>query len=251
MLLVATVLAFGLSACRVEFDLAVAVAEDGSGTVSLRAVADPETVAAAPTIAERIMADDLIAAGWSVDGPTVTEGGQVVVTLTRPFADADQLATILGDIGPPVLEPSAARDLTVDDLGRVVAATNTLRASLGLPDGFASFSDPDLEAALGGAPFADDLAGLEPADVIGFDLSVSLPSADGPQVREWSAPLDGSTVEVEFVTRQGDDAGPTWSGVLSTVLGVILVLWVVVAASFITWVALARRRRRATVASGR
>lgn len=244
-------MALTLSACQVDVDLAVAVAEDGSGTVSLRVVADAETVAAAPTIAERILVDDLIAAGWTVEGPTVTDGGQVVVTLTRAFADAAGLTTILGDIGPPLLDPLAERELTIDDLDRVVAARNTLRATLGLPNGFSSFSDPDLEAALGGAPFADDLAGLDPGDVLGFDLSVSLPSADGPQVREWSAPLDGSTLEVEFVTQQGDDGGLTWSGVLSTVLGIILIVWVAGSTLFVVWVVLARRRRRTAVTSER
>ena len=251
MLLATALLTLTLSACRVELDLAVAVAEDGSGTVSLRAVADADTVAAAPTIAERIMVDDLVAAGWTVEGPTITDDGQVVVTLTRSFVDATDLSTILGDIGPPLLDPVAERDLTTDDLDRVVAASNTIRATLGLPDGFSSFSDPDLEAALGGAPFADDLAGVAPADVLSFDLAVSLPSADGPQVREWSAPLDGSTVEVELVTRQGADGGLTWSGVLSTILGIVLIVWVLAATSFLGWVVLARRRRRAAVSSDR
>jgi hypothetical protein len=250
-ILAAVTMALTLSACRVDVDLAVSVAEDGSGTVSMRVVADAATVAAAPTIAERILVDDLIAAGWTVDGPTVTEGGQVVVTLSRAFAGAADLSTILGDIGPPLLDPIAERDLTTDDLGRVVAARNTLRATLGLPDGFSSFSDPDLEAALGGEPFADDLAGLDPGDVLGFDLSVSLPSADGPQVREWSAPLDGSTVDVELETRQGADGGLSWSGVLSTVLGIVLVVWVAASTLFVTWVVLARRRRRSAVASDR
>lgn len=240
-----------LSSCRVDIDLAVAVADDGSGTVSLRAVADAATVAAAPTIAERILVDDLVAAGWTVEGPLTTADGQVVVILTRTFADADGLATILGDIGPPVLDPVAERELEIDDLDRVVGATNTLRATLGLPNGFASFSDADLDAALGTAPFADDLAGVDPDDVLGVDLTVSLPSADGSQVREWSAPLDGSTLDIEFITRQGDDGGLTWSGVLSTVLGIVLVVWVGASALFVAWVVVARRRRRTAVTSDR
>ena len=68
----AVAMVLALSSCRVEIDLAVAVADDGSGTVSLRAVADAATVAAAPTIAERVLVDDLVAAGWTVDGPTTT-----------------------------------------------------------------------------------------------------------------------------------------------------------------------------------
>ena len=247
----AVAMVLALSSCRVEIDLAVAVADDGSGTVSLRAVADAATVAAAPTIAERVLVDDLVAAGWTVDGPTTTADGQVVVTLSRTFADATGLETILADIGPPLLDPVAERELDIDDLDRIVAATNTLRATLGLPDGFASFSDADLDAALGAAPFADDLDGVAPADVLGFDLTVSLPSADGPQVREWSAPLDGSTLDIEFVTRQGDDDGLTWSGALSTVLGIVLVVWVGASTLFVAWGVVARRRRRPAVTSDR
>ncbi|MGA1566468.1 MAG: hypothetical protein ACO39Q_09690, partial [Ilumatobacteraceae bacterium] len=49
--------------CRLDVDVAVSMAADGSGTVSLRAVADSELVAAAPAAAQRPLVDDLVSAG--------------------------------------------------------------------------------------------------------------------------------------------------------------------------------------------
>ena len=235
-----------ITGCRLDLDVAVSMAADGSGTISVRAVADAELVEAAPAAVDRLLVDDLLEAGWTVDGPAPTADGGSSVVLTHRFDDASDLNTLLGSIGPPILNPIVARELTTDDLGRITAADTSLTATLGLPDGFASFSDADLVEALGEEPFAGDLAARSPEQVMSFDLTIALPdtSSDGGQVIEtFSAPLDGSSTTVTMTAEQRTERPRTFSDLAATVLGVLLVVWVVASVSFIAWVLMARRRK--------
>ena len=124
-----------------------------------------------------------------------------------------------------------------------------------LPDGFASFSDADLLAAVGGLPFEAEIAasGLTPADAMSFTYRVSLPgelvSAEqgtevGDGVIEWQATLDGTETSLYVQTVQRPaGSGATWAGPLATIAMILLVAWVVAAVGFIGFVALARRKK--------
>ena len=122
---------------------------NGSGSVSVRAVADQALVEAAPSIASQVLVDDLLEAGWLVDGPSPTNVGGVEMVLTHNFSNAEELALILGSIGPPFSDVTARRDVTRDALDNVIAAENSVSANLGLVNGFNDFSDSDLSALLG------------------------------------------------------------------------------------------------------
>ena len=52
---------------------------DGAGTITVTATADAELVAQAPGLADDLHFDDLVAAGWAVDGPTPTDDGGLEV----------------------------------------------------------------------------------------------------------------------------------------------------------------------------
>jgi hypothetical protein len=137
-------------------------------------------------------------------------------------------------------------------------ATTTLSGQLALTGGFDAFADADLLAAIGGSPYAAQIAasGATPATALNVSLRATLAGAvqdtngraeQGATV--WTAPLDGSTANVQLVTRQSPGGGGVWS-VTSTVLLVVLVLWLAVATVFIVSVVRARarkaqRRRRA------
>jgi hypothetical protein len=63
------VAALALTACKVDTTVAVEVEADGSGVITVTAVADAEVVAQAPGLAEDLRFDDAIAAGWVLDRP--------------------------------------------------------------------------------------------------------------------------------------------------------------------------------------
>lgn len=238
-----------LAACQLDVDIAVSMTANGSGSVSVRVVADEELVEAAPSIASRVLVDDLLEAGWLADGPSQLDDGGVVITLTHNFTNADELTDILNSIGPPISEVSVQRDLTRDTADRVVAATNSISATLKLTDGFNDFSDAELNTLLGGMPFEDLLEGRSPADVMTVDISIALPdsSADGQErIEEWSAPLDGTSTSLEMTTSQTTDNPTTLTSRISTALGFLLVGWIAASGIFITWVVVARRRRALT-----
>ncbi len=60
-------------------------------------------------------------------------------------------------------------------------------------------------------------------------------------VLEWSAPLDGSALDL--TTRTVQRPGPTWASILSVTALVLLGVWVVLAGAFLVSVARVRRRR--------
>lgn len=237
-----------LTACRLDVTVDVVMEPDGTGTVTMVAVADAELVGQVPELAEDLRLDDAIAAGWSVDGPTPTDDGGLIITLVHPFHSAEELANVLNSIGPPLTEMAAART-TQDEV-----TTNAISGTLVLQDGYASFSDIELTEAVGGLPFEDRIAasGLTPEQAMSFTLTAKLPgelvtAETGTEVGDgairWEAPLDGSQVSVLVHTVQRPASGGEWAGPLSKLALVLLIVWIVLAAAFIVFVTVARRRK--------
>ena len=144
--------------------------------------------------------------------------------------------------------------------------TNAINGDLQLADGFESFADTDLLQPVGGLPFADefDAMATTPAESMSFTFRVSLPgelvSAEtgtevGDGVIEWTAPLDGSAVNLYTATVQRPaGSGGAWAAPLSTAALIALDrLDRRSPTAFIGFVAFARRskrRRRETGARG-
>mgnify|MGYP003119416751 CR=1 FL=1 len=239
-----------LSACRLDVTVDVVMEPDGTGVVTVDAIADAELMAQVPGLVDDLRLDDAIANGWAVDGPTEAADGTVSITLTHTFASHVELATVLRSIGPPLTDMRAARTLADDQ------TTNAIDGDLQLPNGFESFADADLIATVGGLPFGDEFAAsaMTPSEAMSFVFRVSLPgeliSAEtGTEVDdgviEWTAPLDGSSVNVYTATVQRPAGeGGAWAGPLSTAAFIALIVWVVVAAAFIAFVAIARSNKR-------
>ena len=250
-LLILVLGALVLSACRLDVVVSVEMEPDGTGVVTVVAVADAELVGLVPELVEDLRLDDALANGWVVEGPILDEAGGLSLTLTHPFASAQELANVLNSIGPPLSGMEAARTF---DPG-TEQTTNGVRGALVLPNGFESFSDPDLNTAVGGLPFAAEFGaiGRSPSDTMSFTYRVSLPgeliSSDGVQadggVFEWVAPLDGSVASLDVQTVQRPPgSGNSWAGPLSTIALVLLVAWVIASAAFIAFVAVARNNKR-------
>lgn len=114
-----------------------------------------------------------------------------------------------------------------------------------------AFADPDVLAAIGATPYADQVAAASasPSQAVGVTMRATLPgkitTATGT-VKDgtvsWLVPLDGT--QLDLATTAVDDHGTAriW-GLASNVALIALIGWCIVAAVFITWVVRQRRRR--------
>ncbi len=238
-----------LASCRVDVSVDMQVEPDGTGTITFVATADAELVTAVPTLADDLALDDVIAAGWTVEGPTPTADGGLTITLRHNFFSDAEASNLLNSLGPPFAEMAYVRNTTGDD------TTNRLSGLLGLSDGFASFADDDLVAAVGSLPFAEQLerSGATPADSLGATIRVSLPGEIEPTATngtrledgryEWVVPMDGTILDWRALSVQSPGDDRWWARPLSVVALVLLVAWIVFMVVFIAYVALARWRR--------
>ena len=135
---------------------------------------------------------------------------------------------------------------TISESGTTITMVGSLRI-----DGLAAFADPDVLAAIGATPYAEEIAaaGQGPTQAVGVTFRASLPgkitSATGTVEDgsvSWIVPLDGS--QLDLATSAVDDHGTAkiW-GIASNAALIGLVVWCALAAAFIAWVARQRKRR--------
>ena len=236
-----------LAACHVDATVDIAVEADGSGTITVTALADADVVSQAPGLAEDLRFDDAEAAGWTVTAPVATADGGLQVELSHEFANPEEATALLQSIngsGGPLHGVVLSRG--IDERGTIVSLTGSLRI-----DGLAAFADPDVLAAIGATPYAEQVAASNssPNQAVGVTVRAELPgkitSATGTVENgsvSWIVPLDGS--QVDLGTTATDDHGTAriW-GVASNVALIALVGWCIVAAAFIAWVVRQRKRR--------
>ena len=246
--LVVVALVLVAAGCRVDLDVAVVVNEDGTGTITLTATADADVVRQATGLAQDLRFDDLEEAGWVVEGPAVNADDGITVTLTHSFATPEDATAILGTLN------GADGPFLGLELGRTEdgeAVTYSLAGVGRVNSGLASFTDPDLLAAVGATPYANEIAAanLSPTQAIGLSLAVDLPgsveeSSADPEADglAWTIPLDGSSTQLTATSTLSLAGDTTWS-VVATVFLVALVAWLVIAAAFILFVVNARKRR--------
>lgn len=238
-----------LSACQVDTTVTVEVNADGSGTITVTAVADADVVEQAPGLAEDLRFDDAVAAGWVVEGPTPTDDGGLSVTVRHDFATVEEATALLQSVNGadgPLHDVAITRVIGDDEV--VTTLTGTLRVDGGIN----AFADPELLAAIGGSPYADDIAatGLRPADVVTFTFTAELPgdlddAADGSTPpMTWTVPIDGTAAELDVIARASEGEGSSVWGLVADIALIALIAWCVVAVAFIAFVIVARSRRR-------
>ena len=155
-----------LSSCRVDSDITLAVKPNGTGTISVVITADKGIVAKAPGLKADIRTDDLVAAGWKVQGPTDTKDGGLTITLTHDFLGPAEATTLLGQIngtrGP-------LHEMVMTRTGKDTNSTYTLAGRLEINGGLNAFADDATLNLLGSAPYAADVqaAGLDLGDAVG------------------------------------------------------------------------------------
>lgn len=238
-----------LAGCRVDLNVDVTVEPDGQGTITLVAAADAEVVAAVPTLTDELATDDVVAAGWTIDGPTALPDGGLTITLSRGFTSAAEATNLLNSLGPPFNQMTMTRNTSGDD------TTTRLTGLLGLPDGFETFADEDLIAAVGSVPFAEQIAasGATPESSIGAVIRTALPGQiDGAQTNgaqlgdnqlEWRVPMDGTILDWRAVTVQSPGDDRWWARPLSVIALVAMVAWMAFMTLFIGYVMSARWQR--------
>ncbi len=265
LLVIGVIGALALSACRVDVNVNVSMADNGSGAVAVTVETDAEVVARAPGLADDLRLTDVEAAGWTVEGPTVTPAGGLTVTLQHPFSTPEEatalVASLSGTDGPL---RSVAFSRTVTERAVTYRVTGSGRL-----DGVGAFTDPDLVAAVGATPYLDDIvaAQISPDDAVGLEFSVALPgtvdagsaaaaavsaavsvsvsvsAADADdRTLTWAIPADGTTVDLATTSVRSLERGGVWPALASGAL-IALVVWVVAAVGAVVLVARARSRR--------
>ena len=193
--------------------------------------------------------DDVVAAGWSIDGPNVTDAGGLRLVMSHPFRSQGEATNLLQSLGPPFVAMEVGRGTNGD------VTTSRLSGRLVLADGFGSFADPELVAAVGSLPFATQIAasGATPETSMSFTIRALLPGElndaatnvepNAGGVLEWSVPLDGSVLLWQAESTQQPGDGQQWARPLSILALVALIAWVAVMTLFIGYIAIARWRR--------
>lgn len=242
------VLTLALTACQVDVRVQIDALSDGSGTIAVTVDIDNQTVTLVPGLVEDLRVDDLLASGWTIDGPTPVNNGGVRVVLTYEFESPDEATRALQQInGPngPLLNPVMKRTVVDRDV------STTFDATLQFVGGVEAFSDPELSSLLGAAPWSSTAAkfGVEPMQAVSFTVVARLPGeirkstgteAEGGVV--WSAPLDGSAQTVVLGTVDTKVDGGAWK-TIATIVGIVLGAWLVLMGLLILLVMFARRRR--------
>ena len=259
------VAALALTACKVDTTVDVTVSADGTGVITLTAVADADVVTQAPGLAEDLRFDDAVAAGWVLTPPAATELGGLEVVLTHSFTTVEEATLLLQSIngpGGPLHDVVITRTVTADDI------TTTLAGTLRVDGGIDAFADPDVLAAIGGSPYADNIAAttLRPTDVVTFTFTADLPGsatavatsstptdsttadsttpgATGERSLAWSVPLDGTGADLATTSVLAQGTPSSVWGTIATIALVALLAWCVIAVAFIAFVARARKLR--------
>lgn len=242
-----------LASCRVDVTTSVEVREDGSGTIVVDAVADAELVEAAPGLADDLRLDDLVEAGWTIDGPAETADGGLRVVASHDFTGPAEASELLGQINGP---RGPYRDIAVTRQVTDTSVSIIVDGSLGVDGGLRVLADDGLIELVGAVPWRDALSAddLELRDVLGVELVIGLPDEDGEPTSVTvddgggtdavviTMPADGSTAPVS--SRTVIDLTPdARSPLVAALAGVALLLWLVVSISFAVYVVRANRRR--------
>ena len=191
--------------CRLDANVTVKVDRDGSGAVTLLAVADKDLVGRAGNALADLRFDDATNAGWTVEGPTATSSGGRQISLTKPFhtqAEADRiLVELSGPSGP-------LHNVKLDQRRTFANITTKLTGEIGLDNGVAGLGDDELVQLLGGRPVLEGAISGNLSDQL--FLTVSLRGPGIPVgIADISAPIGDATrtpVALQTVERDAEAA---------------------------------------------
>ncbi|NBP49871.1 MAG: hypothetical protein EBU70_01525 [Actinobacteria bacterium] len=229
------------TSCQATAAVDLQIEPNGQGTLSLVVTADQDMVAAAPGLAESLSLSDAQAAGWQVSPVAPDPQGRLQVRLWHDFDTPEEANLLLGQLSGTDGPFRGLRVARERDGGR---STWTLDGTLELVNGLSSLADAGLIQLAQAAPFQQDLAasGLTLDQVFLVTFRVTMPgtidSTTGVQdvsTVQWTAPLDGSAVEVTTTSthesRLGAVAGPLAPALLWLAGGWLVAMLLFAAAS--------------------
>jgi len=234
------------SACRVDTTVDIAVADNGSGVVTLTVVADAEAVSLVPDAPNALRLDDLSKAGWAVEGPTVASSGGVTVSATKRFESADLLPGVISEIagdGTIFQDLGLTQGHQFDLVGLASAKTRyELTGTVDPSPDLELFGDDTVKSQLG-LPLGRAVskitseAGTSLEKSLGLTVVVHLPT--GVSSTDEGAVIEGNTST--FTMSYGDSARVLdTSGTIEDILPRVWAMVVLVAAIFLLLVLLGR-----------
>lgn len=156
------------SACQASVVTGLEVRADGSGRLTAGVGLDEAALAEVGDLSAGLELDDLRRAGWSVAGPRRERDGRTWVRAARDFADPQDAAALVGELGPPFA------DLRLSQRRSLAKVDTALSGTVDLTGGLGAFGDPDL-AALVNLDEIQQRFAARIADGVTFELSASLP----------------------------------------------------------------------------
>lgn len=181
-----------------QTEVAIDVADDGSGTVSVGVGLDPDATSRVPDLAAALRVDDLRAAGWDVAAPRIEDDGHTWVRASKPFADPEEAAVVLGELTGP---DGAFRGFALDEQRSFARTTYELTGTVDLTGGLEAFTDEELAALLGGEPLGASVEEIEAelgeplAEVYSLDLVVTMPDGSTTSYAPSFADAEPTVVE--------------------------------------------------------
>jgi hypothetical protein len=192
--------------CEMRTTVEIAVAEDGSGTVTVVVELDAEALDRVPDLdADRtsdvadlgalVRTDDLEAAGWTVAEPVGSDDGGATLRVSRAFGTPAEAEQILDELTGP---DGALRDLAVDRSTSFGRTDVGVTGRIDLSGGLEAFGDDGLAFALEGEPLGEDAAAIEArigrplAEAVTFEVITDI---DG-EASTWSPRLGDQPQEI-------------------------------------------------------
>jgi hypothetical protein len=241
----AALLVVFLSACQATIRIGIDVGAKGAGTVSVTVSLDHDATAAFPDLAQTLQTADLQRAGWHIQGPSPSAGGGTTVVLGKPFATPAEAAEVLGELSGPA---GPFRDLNVVRNTSLAAITTTLSGTVDLTCGVTCFGDPQLAQTLGANlgfdPAKLQKAGIDPAQLVTFQVAVRLPGS----VKSSNAPARTSG-QSQWEFKLGGKGTIAMSSRIARhnhLLQIAIAVGAVVVVGSVAIWSVMRRRRRAT-----
>lgn len=221
-----------LTACQVDVDVATVVRPDGGGTVTVGVGLDDAALARVGSLDRQLRVDDLRAAGWTVEQPARESDGMTWVRAHKDFSDPAGLAAVTDELTG---HDGAFRDFTLTKSSSLLGTDYHYSGTVDLTGGPASFSDPELAAALGGDPFGGTLQAIEQQegrtadDMVSFRVSVDLPGTSATKV---FTPSFHDTAPTEVTASSSRRSVLTLVGIAVAALLALLVVLLVLRRAF-------------------
>lgn len=205
--------------CEIDVGVGLDVADDGSGEVEVEVTLDPNAAGRVSDLAGQLRVDDLVGAGWVVEGPSPRPDGSVVVAATKPFARVEEAGAVMEEVSGA---EGPFRGFRVRRERSFLSTTYRFEGEVDLIAGIEGFSDEELARRLEGSGFGlgtaevERLTGAPVGETFHFEVRTRLPGAllEGPATStgdeaRWRPPVGESTTLVA-TARQLHAASLAW-----------------------------------------